>query len=216
MPGRRSKGCWHGAQWKGTDDGLAAVVLEGWVGAPAAGAYSRNDAATHRTRWTVPLLQRPENQVRSVRGHVQVPCTGLLAGAPHTSKGQGARGTAATTAARHQMSQCWMTTMPSSLRPRDQPGPPQGQTVLGVVPPVLASGEWSCQCAVDSSAPWSTSCRRAGVGRLGQRMVTSNIVPTRTGSRYCASDISGRRMGMSRRSGCCFLVGRTCRCQTGV
>jgi len=38
-----------------------------------------------------PLLQRPENQVRSVRGHVQVPCTGL-AGAPHTSKGQGARG----------------------------------------------------------------------------------------------------------------------------
>ena len=46
-----------------------------------------------------PLLQRPENQVRSVRGHVQVPCTGLLAGAPHTSKGQGARGTAATTAA---------------------------------------------------------------------------------------------------------------------
>jgi len=116
MPGRRSRGCWHGAQWKGTD-GLAAVVLEGWVGAPAAGAYSRNDAATHRARWTVPLLQRPENQVRSVRGHVQVPCTGLLAGAPHTSKGQGARGTAATTAARHQMSQCWMTTMPSSLRP---------------------------------------------------------------------------------------------------
>jgi len=54
MPGRKSKGCWHGAQWKGTDDGLAAVVLEGWVGAPAAGAYSRNDAATHRTRWTVP------------------------------------------------------------------------------------------------------------------------------------------------------------------
>jgi len=43
-----------------------------------------------------PLLQRPENQVRSVRGHVQVPCTGLLAGAPHTSKGQGAKGTAAT------------------------------------------------------------------------------------------------------------------------
>ena len=69
-----------------------------------------------------PLLQRPENQVRSVRGHVQVPCTGLLAGAPHTSKGQGAKGTAATTAARHQMSQCWMTTMPSSLRPRDHLG----------------------------------------------------------------------------------------------
>jgi len=42
------------------------------------------------------LLQRPENQVRSVRGHVQVPCTGLLAGAPHMSKGQGAKGTAAT------------------------------------------------------------------------------------------------------------------------
>ena len=115
-----------------------------------------------------PLLQRPENQVRSVRGHVQVPCTGLLAGAPHTSKGQGARGMAATTAARQQMSQCWMTTMPSSLRPRDQPGPPQGQTVLGVVPPVLASGEWSCQCAVDRSVPWSTSYQRAGVGRLGQ------------------------------------------------
>jgi len=43
-----------------------------------------------------PLLQRPENQVRSVygcvRGHVQVPCTGLLVvGAPHTSKGQGER-----------------------------------------------------------------------------------------------------------------------------
>jgi len=75
--------------------------------------------------------------------------------------------------------------MPSSLRPRDQPGPPQGQTVLGVVPPVLASGEWSCQCAVDSSAPWSTSCRRAGVGRLGREWSLVILVARPEGSGSC-------------------------------
>jgi len=75
MPGRKSKGCWHGAQWKGTDDGLAAVVLEGWVGAPAAGAYSRNDAATHRTRWTVPPP--------SASGKPGEECKGTRAGAVH-------------------------------------------------------------------------------------------------------------------------------------
>jgi len=126
MPERKSKGCWHGAQWKGTD-GLAAVVLESWVGAPAAGAR----------------VARPGPGARGRR-----PLRRLVIRCQCHSAGR--------------------RTMPSSLRPRDQPGPPQGQTVLDVVPPVLASGEWSCQCAVDSSAPWSTSCRRAGVGRLGQ------------------------------------------------
>jgi len=170
MPGRKSKGCWHGAQWKGTDDGLAAVVLESWVGAPAAGAYSRNDAATHRTRWTVPLLQRPENQVRSVRGHVQVPCTGLLAGAPHTSKGQGDGG-------HYGGSSSDVTVLDDDdaveSRPRTSLGRRKDRLCSASFRLRSLRGEWSCQCAAEQfcamehQLPQSASGHRAS--SLGTR-----------------------------------------------